>query len=948
MTEPILFPPGGIEPPGGMVATRTKALRGRITPVQRATAGSVLTGLVGQLNLLVSGVLAARMLGPEHRGHLALLVLIPMALSYVGSLGIPLAATYFIARSPGGTRPIVFSILRLAALQVAVLLPLHTGLLLLLYGNASDDVQEAAMLSVAVVPASIMLHLGVAILQGRRQFTAVNVCRLLPSLLWVLAVVSMFGTGREELALLTLLWGAAYVVAGAIALATALWRMPATDPLAEVPGPRRMTRFGTRAFIGAASPVEMFSADQAIVGLFVSPAALGLYVVATAFTNLPRFLAQSVGLVAYPSIAALPDRASMKASLWRFFLVTLALSAACVAVLELLVGTLIPLFYGTEFIDAVPLTRLLLVAAVFISCRRVLADGARGCGRPVLSSVAEAASWVSLLVLLPVLVPLFGVNGVAIAVVLSSATSFLVLAMGLWAEPAKSASGQERGERRRRPPVALGMSWIGGLAWLVAAFGAGAILPFLSSLAASVLITTLAVAGLAVAARRHFRRLLRSLPSGTGRESRETADVASGSSGSFRMARGFYYLGLFFIGQAVLRPASGLTLSDMFFLAAFLSACLELVVSRRGTIPALRPRSLVIGAALFGIGVLISSISLDSPGPSLNYGLRFLYITLVWFWVGSVILRNVTHVTRAVWVWVISIGLSGLAALAQLFLGDVIPGTSPIYGRMTGTALHVNDLGGMTGIALAAAIALVARPSGGLRSRQTAVVLVVLIAAGTVLSGSMGGLLAATAGTAIYAVASRIRGRTVVTTAILLVGGALLVSAQQEAGAPNPLQRASQVTGPEDDPSATLWSRVDTNQAALEAIAKRPLVGHGMGHPVPATGFQVHNVVLGPWYEGGLFALGGIVVILTGLLITGLQAVRAARSGQEWQLAIALVAAFCSFVVFAMGAPVLFQRYGWVAGALLVALRRQQMRTRRTTMLPSSVAMSSVVLKSSP
>lgn len=372
----------------------------------------------------------------------------------MGSLGVPLATTYFIARSPGGTKTIVLSALRASVLQVAALLPLHVALLFVLYSNAPDDVQEAAKLSMAVVPALIALHFGVAILQGRRRFTSVNVCRLLPSVLWMVAVVSVFAAGREGLVLLTLLWSAAYLVAGAIALATALWRLPAADPLAEVPTLRKMTQFGTRAFVGAASPVEMFSVDQAVVGIFVSPAASGLYAVATAFTNLPRFLAQSIGLVAYPSIAALPDRASMRSSLWRFFLVTLALSGACVVALEVLVGSLVPLFYGTEFSGAVPLTRILLVAAVFISCRRVLADGARGCGRTVLGSVAEAASWFSLLALLPILVPLLGANGVAIAVVLSSVISFLVLGIGLWAAPAAGPEGGKNGEdgRRSQPP----------------------------------------------------------------------------------------------------------------------------------------------------------------------------------------------------------------------------------------------------------------------------------------------------------------------------------------------------------------------------------------------------------------------------------------------------------------------------------------------------------------
>ena len=61
-------------------------------------AGSVLTGLVGQAFLIVSGVLAARILGVEDRGYLALLVLFPAVLAQIGSLGLPLAATFELSR----------------------------------------------------------------------------------------------------------------------------------------------------------------------------------------------------------------------------------------------------------------------------------------------------------------------------------------------------------------------------------------------------------------------------------------------------------------------------------------------------------------------------------------------------------------------------------------------------------------------------------------------------------------------------------------------------------------------------------------------------------------------------------------------------------------------------------------------------------------------------------
>ncbi|HEV2126891.1 MAG TPA: hypothetical protein VGW38_29420, partial [Chloroflexota bacterium] len=513
---------------------------------------------------------------------------------------------------------------------------------------------------------------------------------------------------------------------------------------------------------------------------------------------------------------------------------------------------------------------------------------------------------------------------VAVAVVLSSAISFVYLVIAL-AVPSRAHSGR-RGERqtRRRAPLHRAR-WTGSVVGLVLAAAAGVTLPFLSQGLALLLIIAGFMLGLVLATRRLFRRSLRSL---RARPFEWAGDVRLDER--YRYARVPYYFGLLLIGQLSLRPVLGLTLSDCFFLVALFAALLEIFVSRKLRFPRLQPFSLLYGSILFLLGVLLTAISLEFPGATLSQGLRFLYVTLVWFWLGTVVLRDVRHLTRAIYFWVASVGVSGFAAMVQLFFGDVVPGTSPLFGRMTGTAVHVNDLGGMTGIALAAGAALASIHGPSRRVRWTTYALLLFVVAGNVGSGSVGGMLAATVGVAAWVTASHIRGRVVVVAGIALVGGFLLIAAQEAGRAPSPFERAAQVTSSEDDPTATLWSRMDTNRAAIVEIAKKPIVGKGLGEPT-STGFQVHNFLLGPWFEAGLFAVTGMLVILLTVCSTGLQAVRCSVSLAEWRLATGLLSAFAAFVAFAMGAPILFQRYGWAPAALIVALRAQQLRSSRTS-----------------
>ena len=88
--------------------------------------------------------------------------------------------------------------------------------------------------------------------------------------------------------------------------------------------------------------------------------------------------------------------------------------------------------------------------------------------------------------------------------------------------------------------------------------------------------------------------------------------------------------------------------------------------------------------------------------------IKYLYLIAVWFWLGSVLLQTPTQVQTAIVLWTTSAALSGLGALLQLFGMGLFQERRP-PGRMTGFTEHVNDLGGLTSIALIPAIMIVVR-----------------------------------------------------------------------------------------------------------------------------------------------------------------------------------------------------------------------------------------------
>jgi O-antigen ligase len=136
---------------------------------------------------------------------------------------------------------------------------------------------------------------------------------------------------------------------------------------------------------------------------------------------------------------------------------------------------------------------------------------------------------------------------------------------------------------------------------------------------------------------------------------------------------------------------------------------------------------------------------------------------------------------------------------------------------------------------------------------------------------------------------------------------------------------------------ATLNTRMDASEAAWSEIQGSPVVGVGLTRAgaETATGLPVHNIFLAAWFQAGILGLLGVLAIAAFAIDAGWRAMRAARGEEERAMARALFASVLAFLLFAQAQPVLFQRYGWIPVALLVALRAQQASAGRAVVRDS-------------
>ena len=409
---------------GGAV---TRALRRGST--ERAVGGAILTGLVAQAGLLVSGVVLARLFGPERRGQLALIVVLPIIVYQIGNLGLPIATAFYVARVPGHARELLHTLRGVITIQALLLIVAHAALVVLIVWH-EPSLQAAAVVSLIWAPLLLIQDYGLAVLQGQKRFRSFNILRALPAGVNVSVALFVLTTASNDIAVVVT--GLVTLTAALAAATLAIALVPSADQSTSgsqtaPPSRKELLAFGAKALVGSSYPVETLRLDQLIVALFLTAYDLGLYVVALSFINLPRFISQSIGTVAYPHVASRLGASRRSHDMWLFVWFTTGTTALLVCILELLAPALLRAFFGPEFESAQSITRLLLAAALLLAIRRILGEVLKGAGNPAASSIAEGVSLVVVILTMPVLTRYLGLLGAGVALSSSAAISMIIL-----------------------------------------------------------------------------------------------------------------------------------------------------------------------------------------------------------------------------------------------------------------------------------------------------------------------------------------------------------------------------------------------------------------------------------------------------------------------------------------------------------------------------------------
>ncbi|MCS6882528.1 MAG: oligosaccharide flippase family protein [Oscillochloridaceae bacterium] len=385
---------------------------------------------------LISGTLAARLLGPIGRGELAAIQTIPMLLAMLSTLGVPDALVYYSAREPDKALRWLSSAVCIASLGCLPFVIIGYFLLPLALEAQRSVIIQAAQVYLLWLPISAVFGFTIHPLRGRNELLVWNVLRIVPPLTWIGVLVFHTASSQRDPVGLSqdfLIW---YSITGVLTAGFVAIRMrggwrPSTERM------RSLLRFGLPNMLGTLPAVINLRLDQILIAGFLGPKLLGLYVASLAWSNAVVPLVNAIAAVLLPRAAGASSEkrgAVIAQGTW----LGLALSVVLAGIAAVLSPVIIPLLFGDAFKPAIPTAIILCLASGVSAFNQVLTAAIQSLERPQYLFIAEGVGVIVTLLLLWLLLPAFQLIGAAITSLLGYMVVSLLLGVFIGRETGPS------------------------------------------------------------------------------------------------------------------------------------------------------------------------------------------------------------------------------------------------------------------------------------------------------------------------------------------------------------------------------------------------------------------------------------------------------------------------------------------------------------------------------
>lgn len=396
-------------------------------PDTKAISQTFITNLAIQGCNVITGILTARLLQPAGRGELATIILWPSILAGIGIMGVNFSLARAAAADPGKENALARSALALGLVLAGA--TMLAGYFLLPWLLPADKQHLLTLNRVYLLwlPLNFVTLNLLALDHGRMRWGRYNITRLsvvLPYLgfllfFWLKGVSALtwfvfallVSNFLAMLLRLVVQWHG--IIRGRIHLALTF----------------SVLKGGLPFFLASLSTLLVMQMDKALVVSLLSTEMVGYYAAAFTFASAHSSLGGALGVTSFAASANEADSARQGQYLAQIFRQATLLYIGAGAGVALLAPLLIVPLFGVDFAPAVRPAAILALATSFLALANVLNEGLKGGGRVIPGILAQflAAGLIALAAWL--LVPRYGLAGLAWAAVIGSVSQLAFLVM---------------------------------------------------------------------------------------------------------------------------------------------------------------------------------------------------------------------------------------------------------------------------------------------------------------------------------------------------------------------------------------------------------------------------------------------------------------------------------------------------------------------------------------
>jgi O-antigen/teichoic acid export membrane protein len=405
-----------------------KSVVGSLRAQSLRTAGfNVFLGVVS----IITGMMAARILGVQGRGELAAIQSWPLLIASISMFGLQDAVIYW-----GSKRSQDAAVLASTATALILLIGIPcaiAGWVLMPYllSAQSGSVIHMARLYLLFIAMNAMSGLPVFVCRARQRIFLWNMLRLSSPTVWLLVLICARWQSVDSATVIAgwhLGWSAIVAALLAILVAPAL----GVRIRVIVAWWRPLIRFGAPVCLSALPSSLNLRLDQLLMAGLVPASTLGLYAVAVTWSGVMIPVTSAISSVLFPKLSGMASVAEQKRLLKRALIGTLCASGIGCAIAAVITPAALGFLFGPAFVAGTKVARVLLLGAVFLALNAVLEEGLKGMGRPRTVLAAEGIALVVTIVMLSLLLRPLGALGAGIASVAaySTATAYLLVSFG--------------------------------------------------------------------------------------------------------------------------------------------------------------------------------------------------------------------------------------------------------------------------------------------------------------------------------------------------------------------------------------------------------------------------------------------------------------------------------------------------------------------------------------